>query len=146
MKHLQLFIFSIMFLHHVLISQTTTRIEVMDVKSYIIDLSVQAHDGEKNLPFLWHIIQLNGTPRNGSKMVQSILNFYEEGDSRIDFKVHFDEDTNTVYAHYSVSEFDKFYELLKHKKNTMSAMYRDAPSFKIKEFKLQVFSRVPMAH
>jgi len=144
MKHLILTLLGLLLLSQTIGAQSATRLEVMDVKSYIIDLSVQAYDGEKNLPFLWHIITLEGTPGNGSIMTKAILNFYEEGDERIDFKVHFDEETKTVYAHYAVSEFDKFYELLKHRKNALTASYRDAPSFKLKEFKLKVYGKVPM--
>lgn len=131
MKLVRLILFGLIFIPQVNYSQTATRVEIMDVKSYIIDLSVQAHEGEKNLPYLWHIITLEGTPGNGGKMTKAILNFYEEGDERIDFKVHFDEETKIVYAHYAVSEFDKYYGLLKHKKNALTAMYRDAPSFKL---------------
>lgn len=83
-------------------------------------------------------------PGNGSKMYRAILNFYEEGDERIDFKVNFDEDTKTVYAHYTVSEFDKFYELLKHRKNALTAVYRDAPPYNVKEFRLKVYGKVPL--
>ncbi len=122
----------------------STRLEAMNVKTYAIDLVVESANGEGNYPHPWHIIKLEGTPGNGSKMKKMVLNFYAENDGRCKFKPSYDEGLNMATAHFPVSEFDKFYEILKHKKNGLSALYVDTPSLSMKEVKLRVGGSVPM--
>ncbi|MBK9736401.1 MAG: hypothetical protein IPO92_16155 [Saprospiraceae bacterium] len=102
-----------------LFSQPATKLEVMAVKNYIIDLVVGSLNGDGDFPHPWHIIQLEGVPGNGSKIKMMKLNFYAENDERIKFKPSFDEANSIAYAHFPVTEFDKYYELLKHKKKCL---------------------------
>lgn len=121
-----------------------TRIESLDIKSYIVELGQESHNGEGNKPFLYHLIQLEGTPGNNQRIKQMEIRFYQDNDERSKFKPHYNETTNTVHAHFPASEFSAFYEMLKHKRNGLRATYIHSPSFDKKEVKLTVFGKVPM--
>lgn len=124
--------------------KSQTRLEVMTVTNYIIDMGVSAHDGDGNFPYPKYMIQLEGKPAIDKVMNKVILYFYGPSDDRSKFKPLFDERTKTATAYYPNTGFLNFYELLKHNKNTITATFRDTPSLQEKEIKLQVYGKVPL--
>lgn len=121
-----------------------TKIENLSVKSYIINCSVKAQKNDAAKPSFHTIIQLEGEPVTGSNIKKMILNFYLD-DRGTSFRPSYDQASKTAYGHYPMSEYDKIYQLLKHTRNQMSAMFIDS-STNTTEIMLGATGKLPLKY
>jgi len=121
------------------------QIQTLSIEEYIVEFNVEAYDGDGNKPTYRNIISLLGKPAPDHSIVRIDLNFTID-DRYLVNKPIYDEALKTSSAWYPMSEFDKYYEMCKHKTNGLTAIYRYNKDLEKSTLFFTIFGKIPMGN
>ena len=107
-----------------LAAQTSTY-QSFIVKNYSVEYTIISKDGGAYKPVYEKYIALNGKPLDTCKIERIVLAFSTDPVTASK-KPEYDDMKHYAFAWYPMTEFDSYYEMLKHKKGSLKATYYHA--------------------
>lgn len=113
------------------------------VKNYSVEYSIISKDGGAYKPVYENYIALNGKPLDTCKIERIVLTFSNDPVTAAK-KPEYDNLKHYAYAWYPLSEFDSYYEMLKHKKGSLKATYYHAIGLQEKRVEFVTNGLIPL--
>ena len=126
----------------ILIAQTGIH-QSFIVRDYSVEYAIISKDGGAYKPVYEKYIALNGRPMDTAKIERIVLTFSTDPVTASK-KPEYDEMKHYAFAWYPMTEFDSYYEMLKHKKGSLKATFIHSATLQEKRVEFVTNGLIPL--
>ena len=118
--------------------------QVMIVQSYFVEHIIQSRIGPAHKPFYQKTISLNGQPQGEGKVRNMQLHFTSD-DLKNTQNPEISDNLEKVTVWFPFEEFEHYYNMLRHKKGLMKAVFIQSESQQIRMVEIIVNGILPLS-